>query len=134
MISSPTPTLSLLATVTPPPSSPQPDPTTPEPSQTSTAILLTLIRLLPQHTDLILTVNIPLHQPPQFPPSFPSSTSTQINGDQPQASNDEGVINEEINFQTGTYGALVREGLAIREQFLRSLVVRDWGLFEDEGA
>ncbi|MCJ1269085.1 multicopy suppressor of ts gsp1 [Lobaria immixta] len=142
---SPTPTLSLLATVTPPPTpsslsqqqsgltatSIQPDST--QPLQNSTAILLTLIRLLPQSTDLLLTISVPLHQPPQFPPT-PSTSSTtypsnEINGNHQQ----EPPPDEEVNFHTGNYGALVREGLVIRDHLLRSLVIRDWSLFGNDG-
>ncbi|MCJ1424638.1 multicopy suppressor of ts gsp1, partial [Sticta canariensis] len=145
---SPTPTLCLLATASPPPAppsssqqepgiatttSPQPDPV--GPPRTSTAILLTLIRLRPQSTDLLLTINVPFRHPLQVPSGDPSSSSTlyssnQTNGDHlPRPPPDEG-----INFQTFNYVPLVEEGLVIRDRLLQSLVVRDWSLFESDDA
>ncbi|KAL8709989.1 MAG: hypothetical protein Q9225_007367 [Loekoesia sp. 1 TL-2023] len=102
-----TPCYTLLATTTPPPATNGnvQRPLTPA----FTAIILTLTRLVPQSTDIVVTINIP-HIPGQQEPS------------------DAG-----INFEEGKFGSLVEEGLRIREELWRTLRVKDWGLFGGGG-
>ncbi|KAL8932525.1 MAG: hypothetical protein Q9216_006798 [Gyalolechia sp. 2 TL-2023] len=100
-----TPCHTLLATTTPPPA-PNGNiqrPLTPK----FTAIILTLIRLVPQATDIVVTINIP-HIPGQQEPS------------------DDGAV----NFEQGKFGSLVEEGVRIRDEVWRTLQVKDWGLFD----
>lgn len=80
------------------------------PPRTSTVILLSLIRLVPQATDLLVSINIPIHQGP----------TTDTNGDL-------------IDFEQGEYGKLVQEGIALRDEVVGSLQVRDWSLFDGTG-
>ncbi|KAL8655315.1 MAG: hypothetical protein Q9210_000946 [Variospora velana] len=98
-----TPCYILLATTTPPPPSNgnAARPLTP----TFTAVILTLIRLLPQSTDIVVTVNIP-HIPGQQEPLYAN-----------------------VNFEEGNFGSLVEKGMRIRDEILKSLEVKDWGLF-----
>ncbi|KAI4204642.1 MAG: hypothetical protein LQ350_000957 [Teloschistes chrysophthalmus] len=98
-----TPILTLLATTTPPPTT---NGNTRALTPTFVAILLTLIRLEPQSTDLIVTVNIP-HIPGHQEPT-------------------DGAV----NFEEGKLGSLVQEGVKIRDEVWRTLEVKDWGLFE----
>ncbi|KAL8928553.1 MAG: hypothetical protein Q9208_001787 [Pyrenodesmia sp. 3 TL-2023] len=98
-----TPCYTLLATTTPPPATNgnANRPLTP----TFTAIILTLIRLVPQSTDLVVTINIP-----------------HILGEQEPS---DGAV----NFEEGRYGSLVEEGIRVRDEVWRTLEVKDWGLF-----
>ncbi|KAL9131900.1 MAG: hypothetical protein Q9217_000260 [Psora testacea] len=102
--------LSLLVTTTPP--APEPDmlprPNTP----THTDILLTLIRLELQLTDMLVALNIP-----------------HITGS-PEAV---AVGGEERDFEKGKYGSAIDEGNKVMEKVVRSLLVKDWGLFGPGG-
>ncbi|KAL9603657.1 MAG: hypothetical protein Q9219_000976 [cf. Caloplaca sp. 3 TL-2023] len=73
-----------------------------------TAIILTLIRLIPQSTDIVVTINIP-HIPGYQEPS-----------DGP------------VDFARGRFGSLVAEGMRIRDEIWRSIEVKDMGLFGGE--
>ncbi|KAL8683985.1 MAG: hypothetical protein Q9186_000015 [Xanthomendoza sp. 1 TL-2023] len=68
------------------------------------AIIMTLIRLEPQSTDIVVTVNIP-----------------HIPGHQ--------EYGDDMNFEEGKFGRLVEEGVRVRDEVWKSLEVRDWGLF-----
>ncbi|KAI4097186.1 MAG: hypothetical protein LQ344_000596 [Seirophora lacunosa] len=98
-----TPCYTLLATTAPPPPSNgnAARPLTP----TFTCVILTLIRLIPQATDVVVTINIP-HIPGQQEPSDPT-----------------------VDFEQGKFGSLVEEGVRIRDEVWKSLEVKDWGLF-----
>ncbi|KAL8909314.1 MAG: hypothetical protein Q9207_000324 [Kuettlingeria erythrocarpa] len=98
-----TPCYTLLASTTPPPATNgnAGRPLTP----TFTAVILTLIRLVPQSTDIVVTINIP-HIPREQEPS-----------------------DGEVNIAEGKYGSLVEEGLRIRDEVWRTLDLKDWGLF-----
>ncbi|KAL8756793.1 MAG: hypothetical protein Q9184_004384 [Pyrenodesmia sp. 2 TL-2023] len=98
-----TPCYTLLATTTPPPV-PNGNPNRPL-TPTFTAIILTLIRLVPQSTDIVVTINIP-HIPEEQEPS-------------------DGAV----NFEGGKYGSLVEEGVRVRDELWRTLEVKDWELF-----
>ncbi|KAI4197607.1 MAG: hypothetical protein LQ346_002952 [Caloplaca aetnensis] len=63
------------------------------------------LQLIPQSTDIVVTINIP-HIPREQEPS-----------------------DGEVNFAQGKYGSLVEEGLRIRDEVWRTLDVKDWGLF-----
>ncbi|KAI4187580.1 MAG: hypothetical protein L6R41_002725 [Letrouitia leprolyta] len=100
-----TPCYTLLATTTPPPAT---DGNVQRPlTPAFTAIILTLIRLVPQSTDIVVTINIP-HIPGH------------------QESSDGAA-----NFEEGNFGTLVDEGVRIRDEVWRTLQVKDWGLFGD---
>lgn len=73
-------------------------------------ILLSLIRLVPQSTDLLISINIPMHQ----------GATSGTNGDL-------------VDFRQGRYGSLVQEGIALRDEVVGSLQVRDWSLFDGAG-
>ena len=96
----------LLATTTPPP----PDPTRPSRPNTPihTHILLTLIRLEPQFTDMLITLNIP------HIPGSPEAIA---------------VGGEELDFEKGKYGSAIEEGKKVMDAVGNSLLVKDWGLF-----
>lgn len=100
-----TPCYTLLATTTPPPATNGnvQRPLTPA----YTAMILTLIRLIPQSTDIVVTINIP-----HIPRQQESSGGT-------------------VNFEEGKFGSLVDEGMGIRDEVWRTLQVKDWGLFGD---
>lgn len=100
-----TPSYTLLATTTPPPAT---DGTARALTPKFVAVILTLIRLVPQSTDIVVTINIP-HIPGHQEPSV-----------------------GEVNFEEGKFGSLVEEGVRIRDEVWRSLEVRDWGLFGGE--
>ncbi|KAL8854065.1 MAG: hypothetical protein Q9221_001188 [Calogaya cf. arnoldii] len=101
-----TPCYTLLATTTPPPAT---NGNVRAKTPSFTAVLLTLIRLVAQSTDIVVTVNIP-HIPGHQEPS-----------------------DGEVNFDEGKFGSLVEEGVKIRDEVWRSLEVRDWGLFSGDG-
>ncbi|KAL8966899.1 MAG: hypothetical protein Q9197_005731 [Variospora fuerteventurae] len=98
-----TPCYILLATTTPPP--PSDDNAARPLTPTFTAVILALIRLPLQSTDIVVTVNIP-HIPGQQEP-----------------------LNANVNFEEGNFGSLVEEGMRIRDEILKSLKAKDWGLF-----
>ncbi|KAL8668126.1 MAG: hypothetical protein Q9202_000104, partial [Teloschistes flavicans] len=98
-----TPCSTLLATTTPPPAT---NGNNRALTPTFVAILLTLIRLDPQSTDLIVTVNIPHIPGHQEPTDGP------------------------VNFEQGKFGSLVQEGVRIRDEVWRTLEIKDWGLFD----
>jgi hypothetical protein len=66
-------------------------------------ILLTLIRLEQQKTDIVVAVNVP-HVRGQYDPA-------------------------EVDLQSGKWGPLLEKGREMREKVLEGLEVRDWGLF-----
>ncbi|MCJ1481080.1 hypothetical protein MMC06_001236 [Schaereria dolodes] len=102
-----TPAYTLLATTSTAPSSPSSLPSRSlTPAFPFTAIILTLIRLAPQSTDLVISVNIP-HLP-----------------DEPRPDD-----SEPINFEEGKVGKMVEKGISIRDRILKSFEIRDWGLF-----
>lgn len=68
-----------------------------------TALLLILVRLPTQHTDIVVTINVP-HVPGNYDAS-------------------------EISLDEGHPGSLIQEGMAIRDQILGSLEVLKWDLF-----
>ncbi|KAL8713941.1 MAG: hypothetical protein Q9220_002087, partial [cf. Caloplaca sp. 1 TL-2023] len=107
-----TPCYTLLATTTPPPLAPATNGNNNGPramTPTFTAIELTLIRLIPQSTDILLIVNIP-HIPGHQEPT---------DGD--------------VDFEAGRFGSLVEAGVRMRDELWRTLEVKDWALFGSGG-
>ncbi|KAI4098993.1 MAG: hypothetical protein LQ339_006186 [Xanthoria mediterranea] len=98
-----TPCYTLLATTTPPAAVTNGDVGAKAPA--FTGVMLTLIRLVAQSTDIVVTINIP-HIPGHQEPS-------------------DGAL----DFEDGRFGSLVEAGVKIRDEVWRSLEVRDWGLF-----
>ena len=92
-----TPTSTLLATIHPGKGSSNPN------RSDFTALLVILIRLERQKTDLLVTINIP-HIPGHYDPS-------------------------EIDLEGGDAGKLIRDGFAMRDEILRSLEILRWELF-----
>ena len=67
-------------------------------------VLLTLIRLEKHETDLIVAINVP---------------------------HTKGSYDETgIEFEVGKMGALMEEATKMRNELMRTLEVKDWGLFE----
>ena len=99
------PVVSLLATATPPPfqEGQRVDPKAP----TYVVILFALVRLEKQATDMEITLNIP---------NIPDHQDLAKEG-------------EAIDFASGKYGEAVSEGMMVFEKVLKSLEVKDWGLF-----
>ncbi|KAI9723586.1 MAG: hypothetical protein M1812_000886 [Candelaria pacifica] len=93
-----TPVYSLFATQHPPT-----DPTNGVPSVNFTGILMTLVRLQAQKTDLVITVNAP-HVQGQF-------------------------AEEDMNLEQGRPGKQIEIAQSYRDHLLRSLFIRDWTLF-----
>ncbi|KAL8831260.1 MAG: hypothetical protein Q9170_005379 [Blastenia crenularia] len=98
-----TPCYTLLATTTPP--SPTEGNVQRALTPDFTAVILTLIRLVPQSTDIMVTINIP---------HIPGHQETSDGA---------------VSFDEGKFGSLVQEGMRIRDELWRTLEVRDWGLF-----
>ena len=68
-----------------------------------TAVIMILIRLAQESTDLMITINIP-HVQGQYEP-------------------------HEISMEDGRTGGLINEGQKIRDQVISSFQIKDWGLF-----
>jgi len=73
------------------------------PSPDFTAILLTLVRLESQKTDVVITINVP-----------------HIKGE---------YVEEEVDLAGGKPGRLLEAGFLYRDQILKSFDIKDWGLF-----
>lgn len=99
----------LLATTKPPP----PDPTRPPRANASTyvVILLALVRLEIQMTDVVVTLNLP---------NIPGAQELVSEG-------------ENVNFEEGTFSATIQQGQEVLNEVLKSLEVKDWGLFGPGG-
>ncbi|KAF2084527.1 Mog1p/PsbP-like protein [Saccharata proteae CBS 121410] len=99
------PAYTLLATQHPP--SPKTTTTTPthppKPTPDFTAILLLLLRLEAQKTDIVVTINVP-HAPGEYAAT-------------------------EVDFEKKQFGALTERARAALERVRESFEVREWGLF-----
>lgn len=71
-----------------------------------TGILLTLVRLVEQKTDIVVTINVP-HIPGQY-------------------------LKDEVDPASGKHGRLLDAGLKYREKILETFEVKDWNLFVSE--
>ena len=82
---------------------------------------MTLIRLKPQNTDLVITLNIP-----QMPDGEGKSSANDDD-------NDDVVVHgedEKLEQKPEMAVAVVEEGKQIMEEVLKTLQVRDWALFD----
>ncbi len=92
------PAYTLIATQTPPP----------EPGSKSpdfTAIILTLIRLERDFTDILITINVP-----------------HIKGE---------YTEEEVNLEMGKQGKLIENAVDYAARIWETFKIKDWGLFND---
>lgn len=98
-----TPAYTLIATQTPPlpTTTSSSNPATPD----FTAIVLNLIRLEDESTDILITINVP-----------------HIKGEYTQ---------EEVNLQMGIQGKLIENAVEIAARIWETFKIKDWGLFED---
>jgi hypothetical protein len=93
-----TPAYTLIATQTPPPA---PDSKSPD----FTAIVLTLIRLEKESTDILITINVP-----------------HIKGE---------YTEEEVNMQMGKQGKLIEDAVEFATKIWETFKIKDWGLFNE---
>ncbi|TVY20006.1 putative ran guanine nucleotide release factor [Lachnellula arida] len=92
------PAYTLIATQTPPPA---PDSKSPD----FTAIVLTLIRLERESTDVLVTINVP-----------------HIKGE---------YTEEEVDMQMGKQGKLIESSVEIAARIWETFKIKDWGLFNE---
>jgi len=92
------PAYTLIATQTPPP---QPGSKNPD----FTAIVLTLIRLESDSTDILITINVP-----------------HIRGE---------YTEEEIDMQVGKQGKLIENAVEFAARIWETFKIKDWGLFNE---
>ena len=83
---------------------------------------MTLVRLVSKSTDLVITINLP-HIAGQTVTNIPSAGSGPLAGQEKV---------EEVDFEKGRFGAWVGEGFVLRDEVLRTLEIKDWGLFGEE--
>jgi len=95
-----TPAYTLMATQTPPA---DPDPRNHLPD--FTAIVLTLIRLEAEHTDVLITINVP-----------------HIKGE---------YTKEEVDLQLGKQGKLIENAVEYSAKIWETFKIKDWGLFHE---
>lgn len=82
---------------------------------------MTLIRLVSQSTDLVITMNLP---------HIPAETSTE-NGVGASGTS-LGGNQDSLDANGGRLGSSVEEGIVVRDEVLKTLQIHDWGLFEAE--
>ena len=68
-----------------------------------TAVIMILVRLAQQNTDILITINVP-HVKGQYEP-------------------------HEINLEDGRTGAMINDAQKIRDQIIATFQIRDWDLF-----
>jgi hypothetical protein len=103
-----TPAYTLIATQTPPPPSRSSDsPSSSRSAPDFTAIVLNLIRLERENTDILITINVP-----------------HIKGEYSE---------EDVDLELGKQGRLIGDAVEYAAKIWESFRVRDWGLFADEG-
>ncbi|KAK8218123.1 hypothetical protein IWZ01DRAFT_531880 [Phyllosticta capitalensis] len=96
-----TPAYTLVAT-----QHPAPDPSSRRPQPDFTAIVLILVRLAQQKTDIVITVNVP-HVPGEY-------------------------VKEDVDFSRAKQGPLMDAAAAIKQQILQTFEIKDWNLFVNE--
>lgn len=84
---------------------------------------MTLVRLVSKCTDLVITINLPYIES-QTDTSTPFAVSGPLAGQERQ---------EDVDFEQGRFGSWVEEGMKVRDEVHRSLEIKDWSLFVDEG-
>jgi hypothetical protein len=97
-----TPAYTLIATQTPPIS---PDATSPGSAPDFTAIVLNLIRLEKESTDILITINVP-----------------HIRGEYSE---------EDIDLQLGKQGRLISDAVEFAARIWETFKIKDWGLFNE---
>jgi len=95
-----TPAYTLIATQTPPP-----DPASRTPAPDFTAIVLNLIRLEKESTDILITINVP-----------------HIRGEYSE---------EDVDLQLGKQGKLIGDAVEFAAKIWETFKIKDWGLFND---
>jgi len=95
-----TPAYTLIATQTPPQ-----DPESRNPAPDFTAIVLNLIRLEKESTDVIITINVP-----------------HIKGEYSE---------EDVNLQLGKQGKLINDAVEYAAKIWETFKIKDWGLFNE---
>jgi hypothetical protein len=96
-----TPAYTLIATQTPPP----PDPASSSAAPDFTAIVMNLIRLESESTDILITINVP-----------------HIKGE---------YTEEEVNLQMGKQGKLIGDAVEFAARIWETFKIKDWGLFQE---
>jgi hypothetical protein len=95
-----TPAYTLIATQTPPQ-----NPESRNPAPDFTAIVLNLIRLEKESTDIIITINVP-----------------HIKGEYSE---------EEVNLQLGKQGKLISDAVEYAAKIWETFKIKDWGVFNE---
>jgi hypothetical protein len=95
-----TPAYTLIATQTPPP-----DPAARDLTPDFTAIVLNLIRLEKESTDILITINVP-----------------HIKGEYSE---------EEVDLQVGKQGKLISDAVDYAARIWETFKIKDWGLFNE---
>ncbi|TAQ85827.1 hypothetical protein B7494_g5833 [Chlorociboria aeruginascens] len=95
-----TPAYTLIATQTPPA-----DPENKKPTPDFTAIVLSLIRLERESTDILITINVP-----------------HIKGE---------YTEEEVDLQLGKQGRLIKDAVEYAAVIWETFKIKDWGLFNE---
>lgn len=95
-----TPAYTLIATQTPPP-----DPNSKNPAPDFTAIVLNLIRLEDESTDILITINVP-----------------HIKGEYSE---------EEVNLELGKQGKGIENAVEYAATIWETFKIKDWGLFNE---
>ena len=96
-----TPAYTLIATQTPPPPDPESSSTAPD----FTAIVMNLIRLEEESTDILITINVP-----------------HIKGE---------YTEEEVDLQMGKQGRLISDAVEYAARIWETFKIKDWGLFHE---
>lgn len=100
IISEGTPAYTLIATQTPPP-----DPDARDSAPDFTAIVLNLVRLEKEHTDILITINVP-----------------HIRGEYSE---------EDVDLQLGKQGKLIGDAVEYAAKIWETFKIKDWGLFNE---
>jgi hypothetical protein len=95
-----TPAYTLIATQTP-----APDPTSRAPAPDFTAIVLNLIRLEREQTDVLITINVP-----------------HVKGEYSE---------EDVDLELGKQGRLIGDAVEFAARIWETFRIKDWGLFMD---
>jgi hypothetical protein len=96
-----TPAYTLIATQTP-----QPEPESRHPAPDFTAIVLSLIRLEREKTDILITINVP-----------------HVKGEYSE---------EDVDLELGKQGKLIGDAVEFAARIWESFSVKEWGLFMED--
>lgn len=95
-----TPCYTLIATQTPPP-----NPASSNPAPDFTAIVMNLVRLEKESTDILITINVP-----------------HIKGE---------YTEKEVNLELGKQGKLISNAVEYAARIWETFKIKDWGLFNE---